>query len=147
MKKQACQSVHYAFVTVSDLEYDKKSKGKNRGLLLFPDNAIIAFPTGANLTAFDEASKTADNEITSAQYDYLLYQGCVFFPTAGYYTPGVWHSANEGGYYWSATIVSEDDTKAYALALEYSSGYSYYPENRSDDTTGVYFPVRLIRVE
>ena len=158
---------HYAFLTVTDVNSSIYHTGNNTGtiggLLLFPDNAIIAVPSGAKLDTFDAADgdtynvTTNNNTISLDGFKDLLNQGCSFFPTAGFWNSSTWYKfywgrgwygIDEVGTYWSQT--SLDDSKAYALTVLRNHSTNSVPNliapAAHDDKSGIFYPVRLIRV-
>ena len=147
------QTGHYACLKVTGLDVEKYKYAFIRGILFFPDNAILTVPGGTVLNYFDNASLTGNNEISYQALSFLVHQGCAFLPLAGYcenwfYVGWSWGGINEGGYYWSSYKVTSK-SEAYALAIEYDSDkgeYSLYSTTRSDDEKNAYFPVRLIRL-
>ena len=144
---------HYACLKVTGLDVEKYKYAFIRGILFFPDNAILTVPGGTVLNYFDNTSLTGNNEISYQALSFLVHQGCAFLPLAGYcenwfYVGWSWGGINEGGYYWSSYKVTSK-SEAYALAIEYDSDkgeYSLYSTTRSDDEKNAYFPVRLIRL-
>lgn len=161
-------NAHYAYLTVTGLtdidEYRAADKKLNLtsigGLLLFPDNAIIAVPALSSpqkLAIFDADDKDDNNTITADHFSYLLKQGCTFLPTAGYWNSSSWTSLywtqgwygiNEAGSYWSAS--SLDSQNAYALTI-LRNHTTYEKPNLIDPTahdkkSEIFYPVRLIYV-
>ena len=148
-------NAHYAFVNVTGLDAGVYQVSSIRGLLLFPDNAIISVDNtqdDVSLTTFDDASATGTNTIPLSVMRTLESNGCIFLPMAGCYddrnNKGVtkgWFDLNEGGYYWSRTNYSS--AYAYALALTYdNSAYSLAPVNCYDAKAIAYFPILLIQL-
>ena len=164
-------NVRYAFLTVTDLtgidEYRDADKKLNLtsigGLLLFPDNAIIAVPSGAKLDIFDAVDGTVynittdNNTISLDGFKDLLNQGCSFIPTAGYWNSSSWTSLywgrdwygiNEAGSYWSDSAYSSD----HAYALTVLRNHTTYAKpnlidpSAHDKKSEIYLPVRLIYV-
>ena len=160
----------YAFLTVTGLSgYDAYRTEANKlnltsigGLLLFPDNAIIAVPSGANLNIFDAVDgdtynvTTNNNTISLSGFRDLLSQGCSFIPTAGYWNQSEWYLAywgrdwygiNEAGSYWSDSAYSSD----HAYALTVLRNHTTYEKpnlidpSAHDEKGNIYLPVRLIR--
>ena len=142
---------HGTFVNVTGLDASVYHTGSVRGLLLLPDGAIVAAPTGATITALD--NKTNSNSLTQSALQALMDQGCAFFPCAGYYDgtkqAGEWGDIAIGGYYWSDTSYG-GGSYAYALSFVYDSSqeipYSIWPYEAYDKKPTAYFPIRLIRV-
>ena len=164
-------NTRYAFLTVTGLSgLDVYRTEANRlnltsigGLILFPDNAIIAVPSGAKLDIFDAVDgdtynvTTNNNTISLDGLKDLLNQGCSFIPTAGYWNQSEWYLAywgrgwygiNEAGSYWSDSAYSSDH--AYALTIlrnhtTYEKPNLIDPSSH-DEKSKIYLPVRLIRV-
>lgn len=161
---------HYAYLTVTGLsgldvyreESDKLNLTSIGGLLLFPDNAIIAFPSGAKLDIFDEDDgdgvrySAKNNTVSVTDLTYLLNQGCSFLPTAGYWNSSDWTSLfwgrgwygiNEVGTYWSGSVLDSDN--AYALTIlrnhTTNSPCNLIDPEAYDKKYQIYYPVRLIR--
>lgn len=144
-------NAHYAFVTVTDLATPTYPASSIRGLLLFPDNAIIALPEGASLSNFDSVSGNDNNTATLTALQSLEGNGCVFFPAAGYSDSANndnWGDLNLGGYYWSRTNYTA--TYAYALSFTYdeiTKKYTLAPKNSVDVKATAYFPICLIQCD
>ena len=154
---------HYVFLTVSSLASETYHTSSIGGLLLFPDNAIIAVPGEAKLDVFDAVDGTVynvttnNNTVSLSGFRDLLNQGCSFLPTAGYWTSSEWYylywhrgwyGINEAGSYWSDS--SLDSSHAYAITI-LRNHTTYSPCNLIDPTSHdkkseIYYPVRLIRV-
>ena len=140
---------HGAFVNVTGLDEETYHTGSVRGLILFPDNAIVAVPDGAIITALDNT--TDANSLSLIALQSLTQQGCAFFPCAGYYDDAAatrgWGDIAVGGYYWSDTTYQAD--MAYALSFAYDDTkktYSFWTYNAFDKKATAYFPIRLIRL-
>ena len=154
---------HYVFLTVSSLASETYHTSSIGGLLLFPDNAIIAVPGEAKLDTFDAVDgtdynvTTNNNTVSLSGFRDLLNQGCSFLPTAGYWTSSEWYylywhrgwyGINEAGSYWSDS--SLDSSHAYAITI-LRNHTTYSPCNLIDPTSHdkkseIFYPVRLIRV-
>lgn len=141
-------NAHYAFVTVTGLDSSTYNTSTIGGLILFPDNAIISVPYGADLSAFNQVSRA--NTLSKTALYSLLNQGCTFFPTARCADgPDAWSDLNESGFYWAST--SETSTTAYALAIIFKHHESEYQDtiralSESTDNKTTYFPVHLLRI-
>ena len=139
-------NAHYAFVTVTGLDSSTYNTSTIGGLILFPDNAIISVPSGADLSAFNQVSRA--NTLSKTALYSLLDQGCTFFPTAGCYDNSVhWSDLNQSGFYWAST--AETSATAYALAIVYkhpSYQDTIRPLSESTDNKTTYFPVHLLRI-
>lgn len=152
----------YAFLTVTGLASETYHTSSIGGLLLFPDNAIIASPSGAKLDIFDDVDGTVYNNTTNnntvplSGLTYLLNQGCTFIPTAGYWNKSDWYylywgrgwyGINEAGSYWSDSAYSSD----HAYALTVLRNHTTYEKpnlidpSAHDEKGNIYLPVRLIR--
>ena len=153
----------YAFLTVKDLAIETYHTSSIGGLLLFPDNAIIAVPSGAKLDVFDAVDgdtynvTTNNNTISLSGFRDLINQGCSFIPTAGYWNNSTWYALywgqgwygiNEAGSYWSDSAYSSDH--AYALTILRNHTTYEKPNlidpSAHDEKSKIYLPVRLIRV-
>ena len=162
-------NAHYAYITVTGLDgldgYREESKKLNitslGGLLLFPDNAIIAFPSGAKLDIFDKDDgdgvrySAKNNTVSVTGLTYLLNQGCSFLPTAGYwnssdwthlYWERDWYGINEVASFWSDS--KYDANHAYALIILRNHATNNPPNlidpEAHDEKSKIYYPVRLI---
>lgn len=141
-------NAHYAFVTVTGLDISTYNTSTIGGLILFPDNAIISVPPGADLSAFNQVSRA--NTLSKTALYSLLDQGCTFFPTAGCADgPDAWSDLNESGFYWAST--SKTNATAYALAIIFKHHKPEYqdtirPLSESIDNKTSYFPVHLLRI-
>ena len=162
-------NAHYAYITVTGLDgldgYREESKKLNitslGGLLLFPDNAIIAFPSGAKLDIFDKDDgdgvrySAKNNTVSVTVLTYLLNQGCSFLPTAGYwnssdwthlYWERDWYGINEVASFWSDS--KYDANHAYALIILRNHATNNPPNlidpEAHDQKSKIYYPVRLI---
>ena len=142
-------TAHYALVKINGLSESTYHTKSVWGLLLFPDNAIIAVPSDTNFSSLDAMSSITSLSISTLTY--LLNQGCAFLPAAGYSewknNQNNWGDINISGYFWSRT--NYDSTDAYALAFSYNSSslvYSINPDSGVDVKETAYFPIRLIRV-
>ena len=162
-------NAHYAYITVTGLDgldgYREESKKLNitslGGLLLFPDNAIIAFPSGAKLDIFDKDDgdgvrySANNNTVSVTDLTYLLKQGCSFLPTAGYwnssdwthlYWERDWYGINEVASFWSDS--KYDANHAYALIILRNHATNNPPNlidpEAHDEKSKIYYPVRLI---
>lgn len=157
---------HYAFLTVTGLtglddfrtEGNKLNITSIGGLLLFPDNAIIAVPGGAKLGIFDGDDSADKNTISHAGLTDLLNQGCSFIPTAGFWNKSSWYTAfwgqgwygiNEVGSYWSDSAYN--NSHAYALTILRNHTTNAEPNKidpaAHDEKGKIFYPVRLILVE
>ena len=153
----------YAYLTVTGLASETYHTSSIGGLLLFPDNAIIAVPSGAKLEIFDAVDgdtynvTTNNNTISLGGFRELLSQGCSFIPTAGYWNNSSWYTLywgrdwygiNEAGSYWSDSAYSSDH--AYALTILRNHTTYEKPNlidpSAHDEKGNIYLPVRLIRV-
>ena len=153
----------YAFLTVTGLASETYHTSSIGGLLLFPDNAIIAVPSGAKLDTFDAVDGTVynvttnNNTVSLSGFRDLLNQGCSFIPTAGYWNSSTWTSLywgkgwygiNEAGSYWSDSAYNSD----HAYALTVLRNHTTYEKpnlidpSAHDKKSEIYLPVRLIRV-
>ena len=164
------KNAHYAYLTVTGLDgldgYRAEGKKLNittlGGLLLFPDNAIIAFPSGAKLDIFDKDDgdgvrySANNNTVSVTDLTYLLKQGCSFLPTAGYwnssdwthlYWERDWYGINEVASYWSDSAYNSDH--AYALIILRNHATNNPPNlidpEAHDQQSKIFYPVRLIR--
>ena len=162
-------NAHYAYITVTGLDgldgYREESKKLNitslGGLLLFPDNAIIAFPSGAKLDIFDKDDgdgvrySAKNNTVSVTDLTYLLKPGCSFLPTAGYwnssdwthlYWERDWYGINEVASFWSDS--KYDANHAYALIILRNHATNNPPNlidpEAHDQKSKIYYPVRLI---
>ena len=119
---------HYAIIELTGISHAGRTWP--RGLLLFPDGKAI---TGKALSNMDNT--TINYDMTAAELDVYLRQGCAFLPYSGRYYYG-WGS--DSGFYWSSTEKSSSDGYyTRFLPFEVSTGYtrkSYF-----------YLPVRLVR--
>ena len=152
----------YAYLTVTGLASETYHTSSIGGLLLFPDNAIIAVPSGAKLEIFDAVDgdtynvTTNNNTISLSGFRELLSQGCSFIPTAGYWNNSSWYTLywgqgwygiNEAGSYWSDSAYSSD----HAYALTVLRNHTTYEKpnlidpSAHDEKSKIYLPVRLIR--
>lgn len=146
-------SAHYAFITVNGLSTsDGYPASSIRGLLLFPDNAVIAVPNGASLNYLDSQSdsKSSSNTVSLAAFYQLTKQGCMFFPAAGCYESNSdkWWDLDVGGYYWSGT--NYDSADAYALSFTdkvNNNKFTIYPIDAVDEKAIAYFPICLVRCD
>lgn len=144
-------SGHGTFVNVTGLEASTYHTNSVRGLLLLPDGAFIAAPSGTTITALD--NKTNANSASVSALQSLTNQGCAFFPCAGYFDgtteAGEWGNIAIGGYYWSDTTYG-GGAYAYALSFTYDSSkeppYSMWTYNAYDKKATAYFPICLIRL-
>ena len=149
----------YAYITVTGLASGTYHTSSIGGIILFPDNAIIAVPTasGNKVDIFDADDKGDNNTLTLDGLHYLLNQGCSLIPTAGYWNQSEWYylywergwyGINEAGSFWSDSAYNSDH--AYALTV-LRNHTTYEKPNLIDpsahDQKGlIYLPVRLIRV-
>ena len=152
-------NTHYAFVTVTGLTSETYHTSSLGGIILFPDNALIAVPTGSGnkLGIFDADDDGNNNTLTLDGLRYLLNQGCSFLPTSGYWNQSEWYylywkrgwyGINEVGSYWSDS--SYNSGKAYALII-LRNHTTNTPKNlidpeANDEKSKIFYPVRLIRV-
>ena len=149
----------YAYVTVNGLDSETYHTTSIGGIILFPDNAIIAVPTGSGnkMDIFDADDNGDNNTLTLDGLHYLLNQGCSFIPTAGFwnnsnwykfYWERGWYGINEAGSYWSGSILDSD--YAYALTIlrnhTKNSPRNLIDPAAYDKSDIIYLPVRLIRV-
>jgi hypothetical protein len=162
-------NAHYAYLTVTGLDgldgYREESKKLNittlGGLLLFPDNAIIAVPSVSKLVTFDGNDGAQgvqnNNTVSVTGLTYLLNQGCSFLPTAGYwnssdwthlYWERDWYGINEVASYWSDSSYSS--SHAYALIIlrnhKTNNPANLIDPEAHDQKSNIYYPVRLILV-
>ena len=152
-------AARFAYLTVTELDSEVYHTSSIGGLLLFPDDAIIAVPELSNsnkLSTFDANDNGDNNTITISQLTYLLNQGCSFLPTSGFWKEGNWYffytnrgwfGINEVGTFWSGSKL--DSSQAYALTI-LRNHTSNTPSNlidpeAYDKTKEIYYPVRLIR--
>jgi len=151
------QAAKYAYATVTGLnesEYHTSSVG---GVIFFPDNAIIAAPSGAKLAIFNTNDKADNNTLTVSELTYLRNQGCSFLPTPGYWNKSEWYylywkqgwyGINEVGTYWSDSAYNSSNAYAITVLRNHAT---YSPRNiidprAVDEKSGIFYPVRLIRV-
>lgn len=112
------ENKHYALVQLTGVTY--RNVTSPRGVLVFPDNETII---EESLLFFDDI--TLNENITKAQLDNCLNQGCMFIPTCGYY---------DGD--WSEDTIYMSSDNAYDLE-------SNSIENI--DKSSVYCGVRLVK--
>ena len=150
-------NTRYAFLTVTGLDSGTYHTSSVGGLILFPDNALIAVPSGAKLDVFDADDDGNNNTISLGGLRSLLNQGCSFFPTSGYWNQSKWYTLywgrgwygiNEAGSYWSDSAYNSDH--AYALTI-LRNHTTYEQPNLIDPSAHdqkdlIYLPVRLVKV-
>ena len=147
----------YAYVTVTELDSEVYHTSSIGGVLLFPDKAVIAVPDGAKLKIFNTNDKADNNTLSMSELGDLRDQGCSFFPTAGFWNHSTWYTLfwgqgwygiNEAGSFWSDS--PQESGKAYALTIlrnhTTNSPRNLIDPKAHDETTNIYYPVRLIRV-
>lgn len=128
--------VHYAILRLAGIRH--ANDNSPFGLLLFPDGEVI---TGRALSGYDSATKTAD--VTVAELDEYLAQGCVFLPYSGLNGTLLWTGGGSSGYYWTAT---QGTLSTYSTALYMLDGVLSNYITFTDKIANTHdMPVRLIR--
>ncbi len=105
---------HWVVVELTDVSIINNSDPY--GLLVFPDNCTIS---GATLKNVDSTpSSTSPSNLTLAQLNAYIRQGCAFFPLGGVYSSSLnsWHNDSFYGYY-TASCTSD---KPYYLTCSVS---------------------------
>ena len=128
---------HWALVKITDTSYGEETETK--GMLVFPDNKTI---NGTPLNSMDEDvknDKSKRTDLTEAQLNAYLEQGCAFLPACGSgYGDDYWGYFGSEGEYWTSTSSSPDNSLAY-----YTGIYTWlYNGNGSKNS---YMGVRLVR--
>lgn len=124
---------HYAFI---NFDHDGDGNTSNiYGVLLFPDGETI---TGASLSNLDNTTTNAN--LTAAQVNDYLSQGCIFLPAEGYCQSGSFDGNNTYIGYWSSIegLTNSDAyivTKSSTLGTDTYSKTSYLPVYLVRDTT------------
>ena len=93
-------NVKTANIKVIDVDID--NKGYCCGKLLFPDGKTIL---GTTLTQINGNSQLLANELTEAQVNEYIQQGCAFLPCFGGFNTGAysWYHPGTNGYYVNST--------------------------------------------
>lgn len=133
-----CRAYVYAKISEGVMEYKYIN-----GVILLPDY----YTDPAGITIIRGTHPFATNMIDGTQWEELQNLGVMFLPCTGLMTgttPGGYTITNDDteGYYWTATSVADDDTKAYAVTFSDNS----LTLDAKYAKTGYFFAVRPYRI-
>lgn len=125
------ENKHYAFIEMTGITFAESNTP--RGILLFPDGAIIS---GRSIDRFD--NNVVTRGLTANDINDYVKQGCSFIPFCGQYSYGSWKSGGNSGYYLS----NEEQSETLCYVLQALNGVEF---DQVYDKRSVYMQVYLVK--